>query len=125
MSARFAAPCECCSVRQDIQWDAAAAAFFTSLGRPGVPPGVPHGGFPATPAGTWIEDRDSAGTMYGHREDAGETEYTPDQATGCNFDSTDNPGGPAAMTGQWQFRLRVVDACGNTVATSAVITINW
>jgi hypothetical protein len=120
---------KCCEVRQFLKWDATAAA---ALG------GVPHGGFPtATPADTWIEDRDSAGTRYGHRSGpfsalAAGDQYTtngvPDAANGNEYRGHDGPAGPTAkMQGEWQFQLKVVDTCHGDAekASSSVITVKW
>jgi hypothetical protein len=128
----------CCQVRQFIRWDAVAAASFTAINGPGIV--VPHGGFPAGhPVNTWIEDRNATNTLrYGHRAGvfstggvAGFDEYlnaagARDQANGVRYAGSDTPGGPAALAGQWQFELRVIDTCtGRTLATIASITINW
>lgn len=120
----------CCEVHQFIKWD---TAFHTWRGGP------PHSGFPTgTPANTWTEDRDASGKRYGHRSDSFsdpisgcgdeyKTGATRDQVNGNSYCGRDAPGGPASMTGQWQFRLDAVDTCdGNAVkASSSVITINW
>ena len=123
----------CCEVRQQIQWNAAAAASFMALtGHP-----ILHGGFPAGhPADTLIEDTNLAGTLrYGHR-----TGFTGgvvgnrflnaagnlDQANGVRFEGRDFPGGPAALAGQWRFRLSVVDVCNEFKELGADnLTINW
>ena len=119
----------CCEIRQFIKWDATAAA---ALG------GVPHGGFPSgTPADTWIEDRDSAGTRYGHRKgsfsalgpgDQYTTNGVADAAKGNEYQGNDGPNGPTAvMQGEWQFQLKVVDPCQGDAekASSSVITVPW
>lgn len=119
----------CCEVRQFIKWDATSAA---AMG------GVPHSGFPAgTPAGTWIEDRDTAGTRYGRRTgpfsalglgDQYTTNGVADAAKGNKYEGRDGPGGPAAMLqGEWQFQLKAVDTCHGDAekASSSVITVPW
>jgi hypothetical protein len=115
----------CCEVHQFIKWDNAFATFAG---------GPPHSGFPSgTAANTWIEDRDQAGKRYGHRSGPfsdpgpGFDEYKPNQLTGDTYTGSDNPQGPSALTGQWQFRLDVVDTCNADAvkASSSVITINW
>jgi hypothetical protein len=119
----------CCEIRQFIKWDATAAAAFG---------GVPHSGFPsATPADTWIEDRDSAGSRYGHRTgtfsalgpgDQYTTDGVADAAKGNEYQGGDGPSGPAAvLQGEWQFQLKVVDACHGDVekASSSIITVPW
>jgi hypothetical protein len=120
----------CCEVHQFIKWD---TAFHNANGGP------PHSGFPSSAAAnTWIEDRDSANKRYGHRSDSFsdpisgcgdeyKTGTTQDQVNGDKYCGKDAPGGPAALTGQWQFRLDAVDTCnGNAVkASSSVITVNW
>lgn len=120
----------CCEVRQYIRWD---SAFQSWRGGP------PHSGFPSTsPANVWIEDRDSADKRYGHRSGVhsdpiagGGDEYTlggvRDQAHGDHYNGRDAPGGPSTMTGQFQFKLAVVDTCNGDAekATSPVITVNW
>jgi hypothetical protein len=120
----------CCEVRQYIKWD---EAFHNYRGGP------PHSGFPSTAThGTWYEDRDTADKRYGHRSGThsdpiagGGDEYTKggvrDQANGDQYNGRDSPGGPSSITGQYQFKLAVIDTCdGNREkATSPVITINW
>jgi hypothetical protein len=120
----------CCEVRQYMKWD---NAFHTWRGGP------PHSGFPSSAtANTWYEDRNSTDTFrYGYRSGYGNpvagcgSEYktgsTQDQANGDTYCGRDTPGGPAAMTGQFQFQLKVIDACnGNAVkANSSIITVNW
>lgn len=125
----------CCEVRQDIQWD---AAFVAGNVAAGVPP-VPHPGFPAAhPAGRWIEDRDAAGTRYGHRSgafsDPGpgdrylDTAGRQNQAFGHRYRGEDNPtDNPPYLQGSWSFRLRVIDVCnGNRQLTvSPTLVVNW
>lgn len=43
------------------------------------------------------------------------------------YEGQDDPGGAAALAGQWRFLLKVVDVCngGTTVGTQDVIRINW
>ncbi len=120
----------CCEVRQYIKWD---KAFHDWNGGP------PHSGFPsASSYGTWYEDRDTSDKRYGHRGGVhsdpiagGGDEYTTngvrDQANGDQYNGRDAPGGPTAMTGQFQFRLGVIDSCNSntTKASSPVITVNW
>jgi hypothetical protein len=120
----------CCEVRQFIKWD---SAFATWAGGP------PHAGFPSsTPADTWIEDRDVNDKRYGHRSgthsdpiagcgDEYKSAWRQDQADGRKYCGRDSPGGPEALTGQWQFQLKVIDTCkGDAVkATSDVITVAW
>jgi hypothetical protein len=124
----------CCEVRQEIEWDAAAAASFTAItGNP-----VPHAGFPpAHPVGTRIEDRNDGDTArYGHRTGLGggvvgnrfvNAANNLDSANGARFQGNDNPQGPATMTGQWRFRLSVVDVCNENrqIGGTDTITINW
>lgn len=123
-------PPSCCEVRQEIKWD---DAFHTWNGGP------PHSGFPSSAsANTWIEDRDTADKRYGHRSgphsdpvsgcgDEYKSGSTQDQANGDTYCGRDTPGGPDTMTGQFQFRLKVIDTCNasSVKATSSVITINW
>jgi hypothetical protein len=120
----------CCSVRQYIKWD---QAFHNWHGGP------PHRGFPANATfDTWYEDRDAADKRYGHRNDnfsdpiagCGDeylTNGVRDQANGDHYCGRDRPNGPAAMTGTWQFQLKVIDTCNGGVvkASSPIITINW
>ena len=49
------------------------------------------------------------------------------QANGVRFEGSDNPTGPAAMVGQWRFRLSVVDVCNENrqIGGTDNITINW
>jgi len=120
----------CCSVRQEMKWDGAYAKWRG---------GPPHKGFPSSAAAdTWIEDRDKADKRYGYRSgphsDPGDKcfdEYKTgpdrDQANGDTYCGRDSPYGPEAMTGQWKFRLKVVDTVnGNAVrATGPELTIDW
>lgn len=120
----------CCQVRQYIKWD---KAFHTWRGGP------PHGGFPAAAThGTWYEDRDSRDKRYGHRSgphsdpiagcgDEYKTGGVRDQKNGDRYCGRDTPNGPKAMTGAFDFQLKVVDACnGDAVkASSTPITVNW
>ncbi len=120
----------CCSVRQFIKWD---QAFHDWRGGP------PHSGFPSgSPPNTWIEDRNAGDTFrYGYRTGtwavpvAGcgneyKTGNTQDMANGDTYCGRDTPGGPSSMTGQFKFRLDVVDTCnGGTKASTPEITINW
>ncbi len=118
-------------MRQYIKWD---KAYETSKGGP------PHSGFGwFASAGNWYEDRDADDKRYGHRSGShsdpiagGGDEYTTggvqDQLHGDTYNGRDTPTSPVARTGQYQFKLKVLDTCGlfNTVkATSPVITINW
>jgi hypothetical protein len=128
-AATGAAP-SCCEVHQLIKWD---TAFHTWNGGP------PHAGFPATtPAGSWLEDRDAANKRYGHRSDrfsdpigsCGDeykTGAARDQANGDHYCGKDRPGGPAAMTGQFQFQLVAVDKCNASKGKrwSDILTVNW
>lgn len=118
----------CCEVRQFIQWDAAYAAAG--------PGGPPHGGFPAaTPAGTWIEDRDTADTRYGHRTG-------PHSALGRGDEYIDNTGqrnaafghlyrgrdhpGSVRNAGHWRFMVRAYDVCnGNRRLGDDFLRITW
>lgn len=120
----------CCEVRQFIKWD---KAFHDWMGGP------PHGGFPSgTKHDTWIEDRDSADTRYGHRSGTHSSpvaacgdEYkkgaTRNMANGDTYCGKDGPSGPDTMKGQFQFRLDVIASCdgGTTKTSSPVITIDW
>jgi hypothetical protein len=119
----------CCEVHQFIKWD---QAFQTWRGGP------PHAGFPATATfDTWYEDRDSNGKRYGHRTDAFsdpiagcgdeyKTGANQDQLNGNHYCGKDSPGGPPAMTGTFQFQLKVIDICtGQEVGSGPVITVNW
>lgn len=120
----------CCEIRQYIKWD---TAFHTWRGGP------PHGGFPSSAtANTWYEDRDGTDAFrYGYRSGHGNpvagcgSEYktgaTQDQANGNTFCGRDTPGGPASMTGKFQFQLKAVDTCNGSAvkASSSIITINW
>jgi hypothetical protein len=122
----------CCEVRQYIKWD---NAFHTWKGGP------PHSGFPSSAtANNWYEDRNSTDTFrYGYRSGYGNpvagcgSEYrtgnTQDQANGDTYCGRDTPGGPAAMTGQFQFQLKVKvqDTCNSNAkkASSSIIKINW
>jgi hypothetical protein len=120
----------CCEVRQYIKWD---NAFHTWNGGP------PHSGFPSSAAvDTWYEDRDRSDKRYGHRSGAHSDpiagcvdEYLTggarDQANGNTYCGHDAPGGPAAMTGSFQFQLKVIDTCNGNAekASSSIITINW
>lgn len=126
----------CCEVRQFIKWDATAAASFATIRGPGNT--VPHTGFPAAhPANRWIEDRNATNTIrYGHR-----SRFSPglvgnryldlssrrNQAYGHIYRGRDFPGGPAALAGQWQFLVKVIDVCrGNrTIGRQDVIRVNW
>ncbi len=126
----------CCEVRQEMKWDAAAAASFTAIDA--AHPGIPHVGFPAGAAvDTFIEDRNGTNTLrYGHR-----SAFSPgipgnrfvnaaggaaDQANGRRFEANDNPSGPSTLAGQWQFRISVVDTCnGKRIGGIDTITINW
>jgi hypothetical protein len=124
------AQASCCQVTQMIKWDRAYAHWH---GRP------PHGGFPASAAAdTWIEDRDPRHKRYGHRNDAYTDpqrdcvdEYTTDgklnMENGDTYCGKDFPDGPEAMTGQYQFRLLVIDTCNGEAlkGSSGVITVNW
>ena len=117
----------CCEVRQFIKWD---RAFHTWRGGP------PHSGFPSSAAAdTWIEDRGAAGFRYGHRTNPGvagcgdqyKAGATQDMANGDSYCGRDTPSGPTTMTGKFQFRLDVIEACagGTTKTSSPVITVNW
>jgi len=126
----------CCEVRQFIRWDAAAAASFAAIRGAGNT--VPHAGFPAAhPANRWIEDRNATNTIrYGHR-----SRFSPgivgnryldlsgrrNQAYGHIYRGRDNPAGPAALAGQWQFLVKVIDVCngGRNIGRMDVIRINW
>lgn len=124
----------CCEVRQKIRWNAAAAASFTTI--TGLP--RPHAGFPsAHPVDTWIEDRNSGDTLrYGHRRTYGggvvgnrfvDATGALAQTSGIKYEGHDNPTGPTSMTGQWRFRLSVVDSCNENkqIGGTDNITINW
>jgi hypothetical protein len=120
----------CCEVRQYIKWN---AAYHTWRGGP------PHSGFPpSSKADEWHEDRDSAGTRYGHRSGRYSSpaagcgdEYTTgaaqDQANGDTYCGSDAPQSRAPAGAAYNFQLKVVDTCnGNPVkASSSVITVNW
>ena len=120
----------CCEVRQYIKWD---SAFQTWKGGP------PHSGFPSSAtADTWYEDRDTSDKRYGHRSgthsdpiagcgDEYLTGGTRDQANGDTYCGRDAPGGPTAMTGKFQFQLKVIDPCNSDAVkkSSSIITINW
>jgi len=120
----------CCEVRQYIKWD---KAFQDWRGGP------PHSGFPSGAThGTWYEDRDSRDKRYGHRSGThsdpitgGGDEYltggTHDQANGDTYAGRDSPGGPTALTGTYNFQLKVIDTCNGNAekASSSIITINW
>lgn len=115
-----------CEVRQYIKWDAAFGQ-------------VPHSGFPAgSSADTWYEDRDTAGTRYGHRSgsysapmagcfDEYLTGTTRDQANGDKYCGKDAPEGFSTDTGSWQFQLKVLDVANGDAekGSSSVITVNW
>jgi hypothetical protein len=107
----------CCEVRQSIQWDAAYAAA--------APTGPPHGGFGATPADRWIEDRNDTDTIrYGHRFDgfsgslgAG-NEYIDNTgqrnaAFGNVYRGRDFPGTHRIHAGHWRFHVHVRDTCNS------------
>jgi hypothetical protein len=122
----------CCQVRQYIKWDKAHHDYRK---------GPPHKGFPADAAhGTWIEDRDKDDTArYGHRSgpfskpvgDCGDEYRTGDKQDmlhGTTYCGLDQPMGPPAKTGQYQFQLKVVDWCAPGTperASSSIITVNW
>ncbi len=120
----------CCQVRQYIKWD---QAFATYNGGP------PHSGFPSNAKpGRWYEDRDDQDKRYGHRAGVhsdpiagGGDEYTTggvqDQANGDTYNGRDTPSGPAALTGQWQFKLAAIDSCdaNKCKGPTQIITINW
>ncbi len=120
----------CCEVRQYIKWD---AAFATQAGGP------PHSGFPSsTPHSTWIEDRDTSDTRYGHRSgthsapiagcgDEYLTGSTRDMANGDKYCGKDRASGLSTDTGSYNFQLKVIDTCNGNAekASSSVITINW
>lgn len=119
----------CCSVRQFIKWDARNHA---SKGGP------PHGGFPAaTPADTWVEDRDASGARYGHRSGPHSSpqagcwdEYllngARNQVHGDSYCGRDRLAPAAARVGSWSFYLTVEDTCrSGEVARSPVTSINW
>jgi len=117
-------------VRQFIKWD---RAFQTWRGGP------PHSGFPSSATSdTWYEDRDTNDKRYGRRSGTysdpiagGGDEYTlagaQNQVNGDTYRGRDAPGGPTAMTGKFNFQLKVVDT-GNSdaeKASSSEITIDW
>ena len=118
----------CCEVRQFIQWDAAYAAAG--------PGGPPHGGFPAaTPADTWVEDRDTADLRYGHRSGAhaesidGNTYLdntgNRNPAFGHLYRGRDNSGS-VRNAGHWRFFVRAYDVCnGNRALGTDYLRITW
>jgi hypothetical protein len=120
----------CCEVRQYIKWD---AAFAAQAGGP------PHSGFPSSaPHSTWIEDRDTSDTRYGHRSgthsapiagcgDEYLTGSTRDMANGDKYCGKDRASGLSTDTGSYNFQLKVIDTCNGNAekASSSVITINW
>lgn len=120
-------PASCCHVRQYIKWD---TRFETWAGGP------PHSGFGSAPANTWIEDRDTADTRYGHRSgphsapaggcgDEYKTGNTQDMANGDTYCGRDGPNGPDDMVGVFSFQLKVVDSGGAVKQSSSVITVTW
>jgi hypothetical protein len=122
----------CCQVRQYIEWDKAHHDYRR---------GPPHKGFPADAShGAWIEDRDKDDTArYGHRSgpfskpvaDCGDEYRTGDKQDmlhGNTYCGLDQPMGPPAKTGQYQFQLKVVDWCAPGTperAASSIIAVNW
>ena len=120
----------CCEVRQYIKWD---KAFQDYNGGP------PHSGFPSGSShGIWYEDRDTSDKRYGHRSGphsdpigGGGDEYTTggvqDQANGDTYAARDTPAGPTSLTGQYKFKLEVIDTCdaSHVKARSPDITIDW
>jgi hypothetical protein len=120
----------CCEVRQYIRWD---DAFHTWRGGP------PHSGFPSSAsANTWYEDRDTSDKRYGHRSgphsdpiagcgDEYLKDGARDQANGDTYCGRDSPGGPSALTGKFDFQLKVIDTANSIAvkASSSVITVNW
>jgi hypothetical protein len=120
----------CCEVRQFIKWDSAYHKWWG---------GPPHGKFPSSAkADTWIEDRDPRDKRFGHRagphsdpgsscSDEYKTRFAQDQANGNTYCGRDTARGPSTMTGEWHFRLDVIDTCNGdkTKASSPVITIDW
>ena len=118
----------CCEVRQEMQWDQAAAS---SAG------GVPHAGWPASTAvGQWNEDRDPQGARYGHRSGphARPTDYDQyldgsgrrNQAFGSRYRGSDDPLVPARQAGNWRFRLTVIDVCrGRRLGAADRTDVPW
>jgi len=116
----------CCEVRQFILWTA-------------DPPPNHAGWKPESDysANTWYEDRDGVGKRYGHRtgthsECIGINHYedkaaTKDCAQGQVYKGQDTPGGASSRTGQWQFRLKVIDTCDGAkdVGTTASVIVQW
>jgi len=119
-----------CEVRQFIRWNEAYEKWHKK---------PPHSGFPSdAKAGTWFEDRDANDKRYGHRSgshsdpvtgcgDEYKTGTTHDQANGNTYCARDSPGGSDALTGTYEFQLKVVDTSNGDAerASSSVITINW
>jgi hypothetical protein len=119
-----------CEVRQYIKWN---KAFQDWRGGP------PHSGFPSSAThGNWYEDRDSGDKRYGHRSgthsdpiagcgDEYKTGTTQDQANGDKYCGRDGPNGPTALTGKWDFQLKVIDTANSNAvkASSSIISINW
>jgi hypothetical protein len=116
----------CCEVRQYIKW------------RNTTPPN--HAGFqPASSyaADTWYEDRDANNKRYGHRsgpysdpQDFDQylnAEGNRDQANGAIYRGNDNPRVAKSRTGQWDFKVSVVDTANGDkeLGTPSTITINW
>ncbi len=118
----------CCEVRQDILWT--------------NPAEIPnHAGFkPASnfSANTWYEDRDGVGKRYGHRTGSysecisvnhyEDSSRTWNCASGSMFKGRDDPmDGSGAKTGEWRFRLRVVETCNKDKDVGGIdtVTVDW
>jgi len=120
---RIPCNCSCGEYRQYVR------GTFTANGSP-----VAHslGGGRLLDPTTFQEDGDvAAGTVYGHRSVVGtKSIFTPDQAGGCRFEGSDEPGisntgSGVALAMNLDFRGELIDTCrSNTVLASSSWTVS-
>ena len=124
--------CECCEVRQYIEWDLDYQMFIR---QPFWDQALAGQDWPLSPYSCY-EDRDSVDGRYGYRSDTGSNANPRDeyvgrfnernQKTGCWYKGDDYPTvGPSAV-GKWKFKLVVIDRCnGDKVVGTDTLTVDW